>query len=214
MSIVKSVAILALLLVAAAVAAQDVATEPVGSVRSLVGRADVTRGEEPAAALATGDPVFAKDTVRTKQNAALLIVMNDGSRLTLGENNRLKIAEYVTGEQPSGLIDLLRGRLRSVVTDAFAERRGSFKVRTSNAIMGVQGTEFTVDARPAATRVLVHESKVSVEGAGGRRVLSDNEYTVVRRERPPSGPVEAPLTVGSGSSRFLRGGAGALFDPF
>jgi hypothetical protein len=56
----------------------------------------------------------------SEKNAALIIAMQDGSRLTLGENNRLEIASYVTGEQPSGLLNLLRGRLRSVVTETFS----------------------------------------------------------------------------------------------
>lgn len=203
----KWIAVITMLLLSITAVAQTL--KPVGNVQSLLGRADVSRAGRPAVALAAGDSLYAQDTLRTKKDSALIVIMSDGSRLTLGENNRLVIAEYTIEDEdstaPAARLELLRGRLRSLVTETFGERRGSFEVKTGNAVMGVQGTEFTVDARPSITRVLVHSSKVSVEqiAGGRRRLLSDNGYAVVRRDQGPSEPLRAPLAVGSGSSRFI-----------
>ena len=200
------------------------AQEPVGQVSMLTGRADVLRGDivEP---LAQGDPVYREDVVRTKLESILTIVLNDGSALSLDENSRLELSNYATdGAEPSGVFSLLRGRVRSVVTDTFSQRRNAFKMRTSTALIGVQGTDFMTQALALATRVSVYTGTVEIRNIDPRipdiRILNANEVGVIRAGAPPElpsallrGDETVGAMMGSGSQISIQSDGMQASDP-
>lgn len=138
--------------------AQD---EAVGNVAALTGQADVIREDGQTLALAVDDPVFRGDTLQTREESQLDLLMTDGSRFTLDQNTRLVLAEYLPEQESEGLFNLIRGRLRSFVSTTFSRRSDSFKVDTKEGVMGVQGTIFDVYALAAETQVYVFEGVVS-----------------------------------------------------
>jgi hypothetical protein len=149
------------------------------------------------------------DTVRTKPASRLEIALRDGSRLSLDENTRLVLAHYAVEARPRGLIQVLRGRLRSLVGRVFSSRKESFRVRTPTAILGVQGTDFTVDALDLLTRVEVFRGLVAVQNVDpavtGRVLLHANQTSIVRRGEPPTPPGQGGgQPPGSGSTSDLR----------
>lgn len=179
----------------------------VGTVTRLSGTADVTRGDAPASALQLGDAIQQQDVVRTRSGASLEITLSDGSRLTLGENTQMAIAEFATGASPASLLEVTRGRLRAFVTDLFSSRNESFRVRTATAVAGVQGTDFAVLAEAELTRVIVYQGVVVTANADprikGREVVRAGQSTVIKKGQPPE-PAE------SLSAYLLGSGAGTL----
>jgi hypothetical protein len=141
---------------------QSVYAVEIGKVTRLVGAADATHDDGTARSLNVDDTVHDKDVLRTKSQSYLEVTMVDGSRLFLSENTSVAIKKYNTEEQPEGLLELHRGQLRTFVTDFFSGRSESFKVRTKNTVIDVQGTDLQVGALAYATKVFVYRGVVSV----------------------------------------------------
>jgi hypothetical protein len=165
-----------------------------GRVTALEGKADVHRSGAPSAvALKVGDAVQEGDVVRTKRLSTLEIRLRDGSVLKLSELTRLEITKYLLGEQPEGLLQSTRGQVRAIVAETFSKRKDSFRVKTPTAIVGVQGTDFSVQVgtfSPLATIVIVYDGIVSVENVNpaipGKEILTKGQTTKVEANQPPS----------------------------
>lgn len=177
----------------------------IGKVSRLEGSADVLRGRGPAVDLAMENPVYGKDILRTRKRSLLEISMNDGSRITIGESTRLDIKEYLAGQKPRGMFDLMRGRVRAVVSNVFSKRKESFQIRTTTAVVGVQGTDFIVLAGAMETRIEVFEGVVSVKNTDpnvkARKILKAGQAATVRKGEPPL------LTMPQHMKQFGSGGS-------
>jgi ferric-dicitrate binding protein FerR (iron transport regulator) len=183
----------------------------VGKVTRLAGSADITRGGAPARLLQAGDAIEMQDIVRTKSNSSLEITLSDGSRLTLGEDTRVNLAEFITGAEPAGLLELTRGTLRAFVTDLFSSRRESFRVRTPTAVAGVQGTDFAVSVKALLTQLIVYQGVVVVSSVDPRipqrETVRAGQFTLIKQGEPPEPARGLPPTAfGSGGTLDLRAG--------
>ena len=183
----------------------------VGQVASLRGQASVIRASTDP--VAVGSDIFQADVLVTAAASFLEVSLNDGSTLSLDEDSRLEISEYVTSPNPSSLLSLARGRLRTSVSTAFSSRRESFKVQTREGTMGVQGTEFDVHAEPRETLVYVYEGFVSAASRDPRypeaTILGPGDWIRLRLGEPAPPPDRfiiagtSPLQPGSGTPRCL-----------
>lgn len=169
--------------------------------------------------LSQDDPVQTKDIIVTGKDGRTTITLNDGSQLKIDSASRLVLAQYDLGDKPQGLFDLTRGRLRAVVTDAFAREKNSFKVRTGTAVMGVQGTDFLVYSDTILTIVQVLTGIVQVVNidptVGGAILLTPGQGAEIRSGKTPE-PVTgnqpgAPdgLGFGSGGEQDQRSSEGS-----
>lgn len=197
------------------------AQEPIGEVAELVGSADAMLGDQPLRELSVGAALYQADTVRTQQASRLDVLLLDGSRLSLDENTRVELAEYALGAEPAGLFGLLRGRMRSTVTDTFSSRRNSFRVKTSTALMGVQGTDFLTEALAVLTRVTVYEGVVAVSSADvripGTQLLYPGQRTDIRQNEAPLPPTllggaDVGQTPAAAAGAALAIGSGSALD--
>lgn len=181
-------AALAVLLCAAGPAFASVA----GKITVLEGNADVTRGTAAAAALKVGDTVQEGDILRTKRKSRLEVELKDGSRVRMSALSRLEITKFLLGEKPDSLMVASRGQVRAIVTDAFSSRKDSFRVKTQTATVGVQGTDFNVEAEPLNTVVSVYGGVVSVENllpeVLGRQLVTAGFRVNVAANQAPSQP--------------------------
>ena len=140
------------------------AGEGVGKVSAVEGNADVLRGGAlPAVPLKAGDSVSVGDVVRTKSDARVEIVFEDGTVLRVAPRSRIDISEYEPGSR--GTIRLPRGKIQAVVNKDLAKKAGlkepnRFEVHTPNAVAGVRGTDFFVYHSRNVTGVLVREGTV------------------------------------------------------
>ncbi len=87
--------------------------------------------------------MYAAETITTFLAAELHLKMADGGYLSLRENTKITLTEYVAngGDGDSSLIDLTKGAFRSVTGWIGKYRRDAYKVRTPMVTIGVRGTD-------------------------------------------------------------------------
>jgi opacity protein-like surface antigen len=171
-----------------------------------VGRATRLTGEQigsaqkpgaPARKLAEGDSLFAGERIRTGAGTALQIEFTDKSRFTLGPNTEFEVEQYRQASAGSGeeafTSRVFKGAFR-FVSGLIAKKRGSMRVVTAVATIGVRGTHVegevsehqekdgkTVDA---SAKVALLEPEGS--DAGGS-VLVENKFGSVVVDKPGYG---------------------------
>lgn len=144
---VLSVALAATTLALAVVATAAPNLPAAGTVTFLAGDATRAAGGkvEP---LAVGRPVFQGDVLETQRRTRLEVKLADGSVVRLGPVSRAEVqaARFgKTAEDRNVSAKLLVGKVWANVAKAVGgEQR--FEVKTENAVAGVRGTTFRVDA--------------------------------------------------------------------
>lgn len=140
-----------LLLLAALVAGSGgaLAADAAGIVKRVQGAVTLQRGGQPLP-VAPGAAVQVGDRLVTGADGAVGVTLADDTLLTAGPGSTLVISEFrfnSTTNEGSLLATLLKGTL-NVVTGLIAKQTPqNVNVQTRNAVMGVRGTEFIVDAR-------------------------------------------------------------------
>jgi hypothetical protein len=151
-------------LLVAAPAALAAPSPPAGSVTFVAG--DATRtAEGKSETLAVGTKVFEGDVVMTQRRTRLELRLADGSVLRLGPLSRAKLESASFGasqEERQVSAKLIVGQVWANVAKAVAGE-ARFQVRTENAVAGVRGTTFRVDAeRDLSVVVKVYSGSVAV----------------------------------------------------
>lgn len=99
-----------------------------------------------------GDGLLAYDRVGTGADGSALVVLRDGTALTVGPNSLIDLSRFdydATTQKGNMLLDLLQGSMR-VVTGLLAKiNPDRFKVQTPTAVVGVRGTDFIVETESA-----------------------------------------------------------------
>lgn len=121
--------------------------QPAGTVTFVAGEATRTAGGK-AEKLAVGKPVFQGDVLETQKRTRLEVKLSDGSVMRLGPTSRAELQAAAFGktvEDRNVSAKLLVGKVWANVAKAVGgEQR--FEVKTENAVAGVRGTTFRVDA--------------------------------------------------------------------
>lgn len=152
-SVLAAAGVVALALTVA-VAAGAAPSRPAGTVTYLAGEASRASGAK-AEKLATGSVVYAGDVLETQRRTRLEVRLADQSVLRLGPASRTVIESAVFGKSPEDRkvsAKLVVGKVWANVAKAVGGE-ARFQVRTENAVAGVRGTTFRVDA--ATDRSLV-----------------------------------------------------------
>ena len=183
--------LMALLLFAVPVAAQEV-----GTVAGLDGTADIGRGGAWTPA-EVGAPIEQGDQLRTGNPGRLKVVFQDDSVLSVSEESLIVVNEQVfdpANNKTRSYFDLVRGKLSSIVSDYYGQPGASYQVKTATAVAGVRGTEFSVsyDPEDEVTEVLGFNGTVQVHSlmdpAGPGVIITANEATTVAHGRLPTVP--------------------------
>jgi hypothetical protein len=132
-----------------------------------------------------GDQVHPGDVIQTAKNGKAKILMKDQSILDIGPSGVMKIDQYLLsrddtdpekkevvkeeGSERQVQLNLFYGTLRTAVTQKL-KGKGSFRVRTPSAIMGVRGTEFIVKSELGSNSL----------GQGGGSQLPRTEVIVLQ----------------------------------
>jgi hypothetical protein len=144
-------------------AAAEPSGPPAGKVTFLAGeatRAAAGRTE----ALAVGSAVREGDVVETRRRTRLEIALADGSLFRLGPGSRATLETAAFGSPGDRKVSarLALGAVWANVARAVGGE-SRFEVRTANAVAGVRGTTFRVDAaRDASVVVKVYGGAVAV----------------------------------------------------
>lgn len=148
---------LAGLLAHGAVAAED------GIGATAIARNDVARVETGKdAALASGDPVFRNETVRTGTDSDAKFVFSDETNLALGPLSRVTLDRFVYNDDKSygrAALKLAKGAFRFTTGQS---EKDAYEIRTGNATIGVRGTVLDIQSESARSVITLVEGKAVV----------------------------------------------------
>jgi hypothetical protein len=171
--------LIALILSIPAVAAADDAV--IGNATQLKPEAGA-RFEGRPRELAVGTELHRDEQVWTASGGRLDIKFADGSSITLGENARVVLDEFVMPEGAgtgSQVVRSITGALRFV--GGTVDKSGSTKIVTPIATMTVRGTEFFAGPIDGAYGVFVYDGEVAVATSAGSVTLKKGEGTTLTR---------------------------------
>jgi len=184
--------VLAAMLLSGFCAVPAAAQEAIGAVSRIQGNASGNRGGATRA-LAPNAAVFRNEVVSTGEATRLEVTFIDSTRVTLGENTRLRLDRYVFNPGAGrGVIRFrVAGAVRFLSGQVSRLARSEVSVITPFATVGVRGTEFW--AGPIDNQVLgvlLVEGAVSVSNAAGRQILNQpGQGTNIARRGAAPGPV-------------------------
>jgi hypothetical protein len=162
------------------------AAEPAGKVTFLTGSAERHRSGH-SEALALGSPVVLGDQVTTGAASRVEITLADRSAVRLDENSKLVIQQADFGGtegQKQFAAKLTLGKLWSKVTSVLGGQ-SRFEVATDNAVAGVRGTTFRVDAhKDHSVLVRVYAGAVAVASANPLPASAKGKSSQGRHEVP------------------------------
>jgi hypothetical protein len=135
------------LMLALPLAAQAQAASPIaGSVKKVTGQAVLLRGADRMP-VSEGLHILPHDIFETTAGASLGIILQDGTRVAMGENTRLEIDDFLY-EPGQGKLTLLLRLVRGVMVYVSGKMAqfapGSVKVETPVAVVGLRGTEIAI----------------------------------------------------------------------
>ncbi|MDX8383438.1 MAG: FecR domain-containing protein [Ghiorsea sp.] len=124
------------------------AASGVGRIVHTYGPAWIERGDTREK-IRKGRVVLRNDSIITGPRGRVKIIMGDGSKVYIGAKSRISLRKYsMRGKRLlHASINMLWGKARFFV-NKLASRDSSFRVRTSTAVLGVRGTEFSVWVPP------------------------------------------------------------------
>ncbi len=153
------------------------AQKKVAVVKLLKGEVDVlTLGK--TLKLKVDDWVEDGSVVKTGEKSFVKLVFIDKSQMNIGPSSEMKIEKF--GEKDSGVIDLVKGKIRSQVTKDYLQmdrNKSKLFIKTANAVMGVRGTDFMISTNGQTTSTILFEGAVSFN-----RLDNPNETNTNRLE--------------------------------
>ncbi|TAL71294.1 MAG: hypothetical protein EPN88_05775 [Bacteroidetes bacterium] len=114
-----------------------VSAEEAGLIAAIKGKVIILRDAKTINAILK-DKIFLKDTVETREASRTKMLFRDDSILTLAENSKVNIKEYLYSEDKKGksIFNLVDGKLRSLVGNS------EFEVHTPTMAAAARGTYF------------------------------------------------------------------------
>lgn len=120
------------------ISSADTAAQEAGTIASLKGKVIIQRDSAESEAK-INDKIYLHDTIETKADSRVKILFSDDSLLSLAENSKMNIKEYLyekDGKKGASVINLMEGKLKSITGKA------SFEVHTPTAVAASRGTYF------------------------------------------------------------------------
>jgi len=183
-----------LLLSPALASAGDSGPGGVGVYTAVMGMVTVTHpGEARVLPVKLHDEVLFKDVIQTEKESRTKAFFQDDSVLTVGENSRVEITEYIYDPDAKlrrSVVKVMQGQVRALVSKVFKSNGSRFEVHTPSAVAAARGTYFTVWHENGQSGIVnVGESGRVDFTAGGVTVAVDpGQFSVAERGMAPSLP--------------------------
>ncbi len=131
-------------------------------VSYLEGTASKSRNGKDWKPIAKGDTLSAGDSVKTNAKSKMELTLPDSSKVRFSENTSFKVESVLFKEEERDFgIKVLFGKVWSKA--AKYKKVSKFEIKTANAVAGVKGTTYRIDANDDnSSMVRVYEGEVSV----------------------------------------------------
>ncbi len=142
----------------------------IGTIMALRGSAEIHQKSNHTLQAKTGMTIDKGDTVVTKNNTKVQIMLKDDTIITIGSHSSFTFDTFFfDGSKKSTLtMHMNRGFFRSVTGKIGKIAPERFKVKTSSATIGIRGTDFSVRLQNAIERFKCY--------SGGIRIAFGNTY--------------------------------------
>jgi phage-related protein len=166
----------------------------IGFYTALLGKATVTHlGEAQVLPVKLQDEVLFKDVIQTETDSRTRALFQDDSMLTVGENSRVEIDEYIYNPEKNvrlAIVKLMQGQVRALVSKVFKANGSKFEIHTPSAVAAARGTYFTVWVENGQSGIINIGEKGRVDfTSGGMTVAVDPGFFSVAQEgQAPSAP--------------------------
>lgn len=170
-------------------------TDGIGFYTAVLGQASVTHpGEARILPVKLHDEVLFKDVIQTQDESRARALFQDDSMLTVGENSRVEIDEYIYNPDVNvrrAIVKLMQGQVRALVSKVFKANGSKFEVHTPSAVAAARGTYFTVWVENGQSGIINIGEKGRVDfTSGGMTVAVEPGYFSIAHEgQAPSVPV-------------------------
>jgi hypothetical protein len=167
----------------------------IGFYTAVLGQASVTHpGESLILPVKLHDEVLFKDVIQTQDESRARALFQDDSMLTVGENSRVEIDEYIYNPDVNvrrAIVKLMQGQVRALVSKVFKANGSKFEVHTPSAVAAARGTYFTVWVENGQSGIINIGEKGRVDfTSGGMTVAVDPGYFSIAHEgQAPSVPL-------------------------
>jgi phage-related protein len=168
--------------------------EGIGFYTAVLGKATVTHvGEAQVLPVKLQDEVLFKDVIQTEHDSRTRALFQDDSMLTVGENSRVEIDEYIYNPEKNvrlAIVKLMQGQVRALVSKVFKANGSKFEIHTPSAVAAARGTYFTVWVENGQSGIINIGEKGRVDfTSGGMTVAVDPGFFSVAQEgQAPSAP--------------------------
>lgn len=133
----------------------------VAVVKLIRGEVDSINGGKTSR-LKVDDWVSDGAVVKTAEKSFVKLVFIDKSQMNIGPASEMKIEKF--DDKDSGVIDLVKGKIRSQVTKDYLQIQDKDKsklfIKTKTAVLGVRGTDFMVSTNGENTATVLFEGEV------------------------------------------------------
>lgn len=128
--------------------------------------------------LKVGTPLVRTDQLRTGANARILLSLEDGSKIKLGENGSLRLDELSPEKDFfTAAFNVVQGAFRFTTDLVFKDKRRDVKVQIGTATIGIRGTDVWGKATEEKDIVCLLEGKISVNRGTDQTVSMQDPLT-------------------------------------
>lgn len=173
---------------------EESGTGGVGFYTAVSGTVRVTHpGESRLLPVKLNDDVLFKDVIETQQESRTKAFFEDDSVLTVGENSRVEISEYIYNPEAKmrrSVVKVLQGQVRALVSKVFKSNGSRFEVHTPSAVAAARGTYFVVWHENGQSGIInVGESgRVDFTSGGVTVPVDPGQFSLAEQGKPPSTP--------------------------
>ena len=166
----------------------------VGVYTAVMGKVSVTHpGEARVLPVKLHDEVLFKDVIQTEKESQTKAFFQDDSVLTVGQNSRVEITEYIYDPDAKlrrSVVKVMQGQVRALVSKVFKSNGSRFEVHTPSAVAAARGTYFTVWHENGQSGIInVGESgRVDFTSGGVTVAVDPGQFSLAERGMAPSLP--------------------------
>jgi hypothetical protein len=167
----------------------------IGFYTAVMGQADVTHaGEDQVLPVKLHDQVWFKDVIQTQGESRTKALFQDDSMLTIGENSRVEIDEYIYNPEKNvrqAIVKLMQGQVRALVSKVFKANGSRFEIHTPSAVAAARGTYFTVWVENGQSGIINigEKGRVDFTSAGITIAVDPGFFSIAQEGEAPSAPL-------------------------
>ena len=176
------------------VSAQDSPGQSIGLFTAAQGNVTVAH---PGSALVqpvnVHDEVLFRDVIETQNESRTKAFFEDDSILTVGENSKVEITEYLYNPDQNmrrTVVKLLHGQLRALVSKVFTASGSKFEIHTPTAVAAARGTYFVVWFEDGVSGIanIGNSGRVAFSSGGTEIIVDPGRFSTAAVGGVPSQP--------------------------